>query len=347
MLIAVDCRFAHKQVGLGRFTRELTHALLLREDPWTYVLIVGTEGVSWATSLPSQPRFVIASSRPYSFSEHWEIPSILRLLHADLFFSPHFNVPIFCPIPFVVTIHDLILHRFPNAAPFFKQRAYRMLMGHAVRRAKRIIAVSHFTADEIQRTFGSVVAAKVVVVREGVDPLFHKRSSLEQERTLKKLGIAHPFFLYVGNAKQHKNVQVLIDAFVRANLPATELVLVTAGREVAFLKLHDGVQVLASVSDEELAALYSAARAFVTASLYEGFCLPVAEAAACGCPVIAANCGALPGVVPGHSLLIEPTVSAFEQAFKRSLKREDVPVVNNRWQDTATSVSSVLQDVLS
>ncbi len=345
MIIAVDCRFGHLQVGLGRFTRELVSSLLSRNDPWEYVLLISEEGRSWVNALPGRPRFEIAGARGYSMREQWEIPSLLRRISADLYFSPHFNVPLLCPIPFVVTVHDLILHRFPNAAPVFRQWAYRVIMRHSMRAARSIIAVSRFTAGEIARTYGATVAAKVAVVKEGVDTRFHFRSFEEQEETRRKFGIVSPYYLYVGNAKEHKNVQLLIDGFFRAALTGVELVLVTAGRETSSLHLCDGVRFLDSVSDDELASLYSGARGFVTASLYEGYCLPVCEAAACGCPVIATRCGAIPEVAPKEALLIDPTVESFSQALRSPPGRTQVesPL---RWQDTAETVSKILAAAL-
>ncbi|MBI2524271.1 glycosyltransferase, partial [Candidatus Peregrinibacteria bacterium] len=62
--------------------------------------------------------------------------------------------------------------------------------------------------------------------------------------------------------------------------------------------------------------LYSAAEAFVTASLYEGFCLPIAEARACGCPIIALNIGVMPEVLGEDGVLVEATAEALTRALR-------------------------------
>ena len=94
----------------------------------------------------------------------------------------------------------------------------------------------------------------------------------------------------------------------------------TDGHEAKKLKTAGTVRVIQHVPDEDLPALYSSAKAFVTASLYEGFCLPVAEAEACGCPVIASDRGAIPEIASAKAKLIPPTVKDFMAAMKNPPK---------------------------
>src|SRR6185436_11796887 len=108
-LVAIDCRFASYHAGLGRYTRELTSALLKRDDPWDYMLLVKDPAESWLRGLPSSPRIVAAPFAHYSFAEQWHLPRVIRESGADLLFSPHFNVPLRSPVPFLITVHDLIL----------------------------------------------------------------------------------------------------------------------------------------------------------------------------------------------------------------------------------------------
>ncbi|MBI5155653.1 glycosyltransferase, partial [Candidatus Peregrinibacteria bacterium] len=229
--IAIDCRFAGTASGLGRYTRELVASLTARNDDAHYLLLVLPEAKAWLSTVPSSMHrsAVEVSARHYSLSEHREMPVILRKHNVDLLFSPHFTVPLFCPVPFVVTIHDLILHSFPNASPLWKRMGYRLLMRHAVRNAKTIITISGFVAGEIARTYGARTAARTQVITEGVDACFRRRSPDEQKQVRERYGIDGPFFLYVGNAKQHKNVAILLQAFSRLPESSPRLVLVTGG----------------------------------------------------------------------------------------------------------------------
>lgn len=310
--ILIDCRFAALHVGLGRYTRELVTHLYKQSSSNQYVLLVRNQQEEW---IPKDAQTVEADIPHYSLQEQTVLPKIIRLSGADLFFCPHFNVPFFCPVPFIVTVHDLILHRYPNHASLLKRIAYHCIIGNAVRKAKSIVAVSNFTAQELSQVYGSSIAKKTIVIHEGVSDIYHPLYEKVIEVVLQKFAITRPYFLYVGNAKEHKNVQILIDAFHDANLHEADLLLVSGGPEAASLTLGANVRILPSVSDRDLPALYSGANALVTASLYEGYCLPVAEALACGCPVIASNRTVIPETADGHAMLIEPTREAFAKAF--------------------------------
>ncbi len=345
MRVAVDCRFAGTQTGLGRYARELVSALLRRKDGILYILLVRSSDEPWIAELPQPVETISVPAPHYSLREQWEIPRAVQSANADLFFALHFNVPFFCPVPFVVTIHDLILHRYPNQASLAKQIAYRLLMARAIRRARRIISVSAFTRSELKHFYGKRIAAKTTTVHEGVSPLFSRSSEDEIADVRRKYDLHSPFFLYVGNAKQHKNVQMLIDAFEEVRNQKAEvrreLVLVTGGRERELLRLADDVRVIEKVADTDLPSLYSAADAFVTASLYEGFGLPVAEAERCGCPVIAAKRASIPEIASASTILLEPTVQAFAAAMSRTSFPSPTPA-RLLWDDTAAHTARIL-----
>lgn len=347
--LGIDCRFASHHAGLGRYTRELVSSLLsIAPADLQIVLFVRNRQEGWLATLPpGRARIVTANFAHYSWGEQVWFPRIITQSGASLFFSPHFNVPFFCPLPFVVTVHDLILHHFPNQASLLKQMAYRVLLARAVRKAKKIIAVSTFTAQELGKFFGEGVLPKVQVITEGVSPLFHPRTAEESASVLALFGIEKPFFLYVGNAKEHKNLPLLLHAFERLNDPQASLVLVTSGVELERLKpLPAHVYVLESVIDHDLALLYSMAKAFVTPSLYEGFCLPIAEAEACGCPVIAVRATAIPETASPHARLVEPTTTAFVEAM-RTPPSPLSPPPPKHWEDTARATLTLLLSIRS
>lgn len=333
--------------GLGRYTRELVTHLTRQSANSRYALIVRSKDESWLERIARSTHvdIVEADIPHYSLAEQIALPRLLRSLRPALFFSPHFNAPFFCPVPCAITVHDLILHRYPNAASPLKQAAYRSLMRRAVARAKGIIAVSAFTQRELIETFGASIGAKTHVIREGVDPAYRPTSAEEQQHVRDRFSLTRPYFLYVGNAKQHKNVDTLLKAYEMSGIEDTELVLVTGGIEATSLVLPKGARMLSAVPDESLPALYGAARCFVTASLYEGFGLPVAEALACGCPVIATNRSAIPEVAQGHARLIEPTVSAFAQAL-RSPPKPAAPFVTGTWEAAAESTAELLNRLI-
>lgn len=343
LTIGIDARFADTGTGLGRYTRELViHIIKQKPEGVRFVLFVRDKNAPWLGHLSGENVHLSSLiSHHYSFSEQFLFPILLIKNKIDLLWSPHFNVPLLCPVPFVVTIHDLILHRFPNQASKLKQLAYRFLMRRAVHGSRFIIAVSNFTASEITAFYGKKFEKKIHVVSEGVPDVFHSYSLEEAAPVLEKYGLTKPFFLYVGSAKEHKNIQLLFDAYAALQGTDASLVLVSGGKEFERYTYPSRTRLLEDVPDEDLAKLYALATAFVSPSLYEGFGLPIAESAACGCPVIAVAGSAVSEVAPKTARLIEPSLAALTEALEHPPARSGA-VSQRSWEQVARDTLHVL-----
>ncbi|MBT3292961.1 glycosyltransferase family 4 protein [Candidatus Peregrinibacteria bacterium] len=339
--IGIDCRLASSPTGLGRYTREIVSELVLLDSGVKWTLFVN-ESIDWIPKSEFISNIVTTNIPHYSLSEQIKFPRIIKKQNLDLLFVPHFNVPLNCPVPFVATVHDLILHSYPNQSSLIKRLAYKKLLLSTVRKSKSLIAVSKYTADEIEKAYGSEAFKKTTVVSEAVNPIFKKQSEEDSKSILKKYGIDKPFFMYIGNAKEHKNVNTLIQAFADAKIKDTELVLILSGPEAEKLKSPAEVKKIKNVADSDLPHIYSQARAFVTASLYEGFCLPILEARSCGCPVIASNSTAIKELGAPGVLLVEPNIAAFAEAFKNFVAPDFVEPSNRLWKDVALETQSIL-----
>ena len=209
-------------------------------------------------------------------------------------------------MPFVVTIHDLIHLRNPN--PLARLYAKQMI-GRAVRRSRRVLTVSETVKREIVSTFGCA-DEHVLVTPNGVGAPFSESGPAAEGR----------YFLYVGNDKPHKNVDVLIDAFAR--IDGASLVL-TGGAFERF-KSRERVVVTGFVDDAELAALYRGAIALVIPSREEGFGLPALEAMASGCAVITSNAAALVELTGDAALHVEPDATSLAEAMMRIASDESL-----------------------
>ncbi len=330
--IGIDCRFASGLGGLGTYTRELVTALVARNDPWTYVLFVSSPDKVWHQHLSCEK--IVVPYRHYTLSEQIFLPGLYRASHIDVLFAPHFSTPLLSRIPTVCTIHDLILHHYPNQASLIKRIAYRMLFAHAVNHSAHILSVSEATKTDLMAAYPSLRSEKVTVAYPGVSPLFHPADTAMVDQAKAQYGLTKPYFLYVGNCKQHKNVPLLLSAFQSLQSLDTELILVTSGKEADHLSLPAGVRILRDMSFASLPALYTGAIACVTASLFEGFGLPVIEAMACGCPVIAPNRTSIPEVSCGKATLLEPTSEAFAAAMRHHMAAPcDRQVLAQGWHE--------------
>jgi len=214
----------------------------------------------------------------------------------------------------VLTVHDLSFLRAPEW--FRRERAayYRAAIRPSVRLADVVIADSQATAEDL-KTFLGVSGDRVAVVLLGVDDALRPADAPEIKRVRVKYGLPERFYLYLGTIEPRKNLPRLIEAF-DAIAGKTDAGLVIAGREGwkadatrrAFAEAahRDRVKFPGFVPADDMAAVMSAAVAFVWPSLWEGFGLPPLEAMACGTPVVTSKTSSLPEVTGDAALLVDP-----------------------------------------
>jgi glycosyltransferase involved in cell wall biosynthesis len=345
MKIGIDCRFAGTPTGLGHYAKELVSAMLQRNDGHEYSLFVRSADEPWLKPFANNANIIQVPARHYSLAEQIQLLLTIRRAGIDLFFALHFNVPLWCPVPFVVTIHDLILHRYPGDVSFLKRIAYRFLVNHAVKKSAGIIAVSEYTKKEIGEMYAQHVLSKTKMIYEGVSSDFKRQPLSVQAEVRLTYSLPERFFLYVGSSKVHKQVPLLIEAFQASSTHGRSLVLVTNGPQISSWSSIPGVHVLSHVPDHDLPALYASADAFVTASIYEGFGLPIVEAEACGCPVIAFHVTSIPEVASASAFLIEPTKDALISALSQQ-SYAPPSATGFTWQLAAKETADFLRKVL-
>lgn len=248
-----------------------------------------------------------AANRPLRIvKEQLSLPNAVKTSGVDVLWSPGYTAPYSCACPQVVTIPDMQYKSHPEDFTFSYLVATSLLVRMSAARARRIIAISHFSKAEIVKYTGQP-PEKIEVTHLGGDKVFGiKADSAVSEAVLNKFEIGHePYILCVANTYPHKNVHVLAGAFTQISRQYPHrLVLVGRPRlgeqslreTLAGLKDASRVTRLEYVDQAELAALYQHCSAFVFPSVYEGFGIPVVEAMLAGVPVIAANMGSIPEV---------------------------------------------------
>lgn len=321
MKIGIDCRLWN-ETGVGRYTKNLVHELQAVDKKNSYTLFVLTRDYDQVLSAIDNRKkwtLVTADVRWHTLAEQLRFPAIIASEELDLVHFPYFSVPIFYHKKFVVTIHDLILNHYPtgkaSTLPAFlywiKQIGYRFVIQEAARKSDFIITVSNATKNEIVSYF-DVDPSRVAVTYEGVDS---KISNFKFPISNKKAD-SSKYFLYVGNAYPHKNLERLLDAFsiFHQQYPVVKLKLI--GKEDYFYKrlkkkikntqLEESVELLGYVSDKKLAELYSNCVAVVCPSLMEGFGLPGLEAMEHGALVLAAKIPVYKEIYQDNCLYFNP-----------------------------------------
>jgi len=229
--IGIDARlYGPIGKGLGRYTQELVDNIIKIDQENEYVIFLGKDNFDEFPCSDKRVKKVLAKVKWYTLAEQIIMPYLIMRARVDLMHFPHFNAPMFCPKKFVVTIHDLILTKFPTKrattlAPLFykiKNIFYKINIWTAIKRAQKVIAVSRYTKQEIIKYF-KAKPSKIVVTYEGVANLAKGRDSLfaaklDDKDTLLGYNIDNPFLLYVGNAYPHKNLEGLIKVFSKLRL---------------------------------------------------------------------------------------------------------------------------------
>ena len=246
-----------------------------------------------------------------------------------------YTAPPFCRVPVVVTIHDLAFERMPETFTRRGSFQLKLTVRRTAKKAARIATVSEYSRQDLLDIY-KLSPEKVVVTYNGVESSFTPQPSVPNEAAAvrKRFGVSRDFLLAVGSLQPRKNLVRLIRAYARLRSEREDFrpQLVIVGRklwlaseifdEVKRQRWADDVILTGYVADEDLPALYRAARAFVYPSLFEGFGLPPLEAMASGTPVVTSDVSSIPEITGDAALLIDPN-------DERELANALIEIVNN------------------
>jgi alpha-1,3-rhamnosyl/mannosyltransferase len=255
------------------------------------------------------PWYLFRSHRPVNLAKpdvYWGVQSLL-----PLGLSNH--------IPAILTIHDCVHLLGAKFAPSLVYNwLHRLFLPVSIRRARRIVTDSSFVAEQIGK-FYQVPPEKRVVIPLGVSQAFFRagRADTRDPEVLQRYGIQKPFLLGVGSLEPRKNLKTLLRAW--RQMPDSirgKYQLVLAGKPGWRLKELQGelketqkksnLLLTGYVPETDLPQLYAQAELFVFPTFYEGFGLPVLEAMASGCPVVASNSSSLPEVIGDAAMTLSP-----------------------------------------
>jgi glycosyltransferase involved in cell wall biosynthesis len=367
----------HPSTGTGRYAREVLAALTERPDLRSTVVL--PSDVEAGTVRKGTLRAVQAARLPFPIGNYgeklyWEQIgfrwSALRT-RADVWYSPHFAMPLWPGRPTVLSVHDMIPYTLPAYAANRAARAYLLLTAQAAKQATALVTLSQHAKGEIQRLL-DIPEERIHVVPPGVDQAFSVEiDPAAQLRARLRYGLSARYLLYVGGADARKNIGVLLQAI--ATIPqfsgVPELVVAAGepkpGQESLFpdwraqarsLGLGGRVRFVTRIAEEDLAQVYRGADTFCSPSRAEGFGLPILEAMACGTAVVSSNATSLPEAVGDAGLLVGPDdVAGWAEAIRCVSEDADLRVdlerrgveraATFRWAETTERVVEIIRAV--
>jgi glycosyltransferase involved in cell wall biosynthesis len=371
--------------GSGQYLHHLVQRLPEVDGLPKYTLVLPQAGenppAGWQVVIAAPATRSLGANLAKLWFEQISFPLACRRLGADIAFTPYWGSPWLRPCAVAITVHDLIPLLLPDYRGGSLQRGYTWLVTQTARRADLVLTDSQASRQDIVQHL-AVPPGRVQAVLLAADERFRPVTDpVELARVRERYGLpggrgdpapTGGFILYLGGFDVRKNVAGLVRAYARWARREVPLLLrsgtsdavpdlVIAGKlpdaDTAFTPdprriaaeagIADRVHFTGWVDEADKPALYSLASLFVFPSLYEGFGLPVAEAAACGAPVLTSNRSSLPEAAPGAVLVDPEDVEALALAMAEALAapRPPVPAQRRTWLDVARETLAHLKEL--
>ena len=333
MRIAVDARaLLGQSTGIGTYTRGISRALAAQDS-----LEVGLFSPRPLPDLSPDGGSLTVHSDGHRFGTVWlqtTLPGRAAAWGANALLAALTIGPVRGDVPFVSVVHDLTAVTHPEWHSARTLVGFLPLWEKTVERAAAFLCVSHATARELCAAYPEV-RSRVAVAPNGVEESFFPLAdATAAERTRRRFAAGRRYVLSLGTLEPRKNLETLVAACERlwARRRARPDLVLAGGpgwkasglhRRIARSPFRDKIHLPGYASRPLAADLYRAAEAFVYPSLAEGFGLPVAEAMACGTPVVASDIEALREVAGDAALYAPPLdVAALDRAIERALEDE-------------------------
>lgn len=255
----------------------------------------------------------------YPLWEQVALPRAVARIHPDLLHCTSNTAPVRCPVPLVLTLHDIIFleKRQSSSRSLYQEMGWhyrRLVVPRILEKCKKIITVSHFECNRIREAL-RLPEGRLTAVYNGYSP--HFRPLPAAPEVTHKYIPADDYLFFLGNTDPKKNTPRVLKAYslylqksahkrplLIADLKEDAIDAILSEQGIAEIKPH--LSFPGYIPNTDLSALYNGAFAFLYPSLRESFGIPMLEAMACGTPIIAGNTSAMPEVAGEGALLVNP-----------------------------------------
>lgn len=255
----------------------------------------------------------------YPLWEQWALPKAVRKIRPDLLHCTSNTAPVYCSVPLVLTLHDIIFleKRKKKNTSFYQNMGWhyrRLVVPRILPHCRKIITVSQFECNRIRESL-QLKEAQIVAVHNGFSKEFKPLDNI-YDITAKYL--QEPRYLFfLGNTDPKKNTPGTLKAYslyVQQSANPLPLLVADLGEEdidrILRQEQIENIKPLLRypgyITHDDLPAIYNGATAFLYTSFRESFGIPLLEAMACGTPVVTSNTSAIPEIAGKGAILINP-----------------------------------------
>lgn len=321
MRIAIEAQriFRNDKHGMDFVILETLKELQKRKDGNEYYVFVAP-GEDRCLEESENLHIIELRCPTYPLWEQIALPRAVRKLKADLLHCTSNTAPLWCPVPLVLTLHDIIYlePRQHRSSSFYQEMGWhyrRLIVPRILKKARKIITVSQFECTRIREAL-QLPKEVIKAVYNGYSAYFTMQETPDESIVQKY--IPHPDFLFfLGNTDPKKNAARTLKAYalyLQASQTKRPLLIADLKEEYidqllqqeGIIGIKEHLYYPGYISNKDLVTLYNAAFAFLYPSLRESFGIPMLEAMACGTPVVTSNVSAMPEVAGKGAILVDP-----------------------------------------
>jgi glycosyltransferase involved in cell wall biosynthesis len=380
MKIGIEAQriFRKKKHGMDMVALELIRNLQEIDKVNEYFIFVRPDEDNKVVKETSNFKIVELSASSFPIWEQFALPRAAEKYGCEILHCTSNTAPIFCKVPSVVTLHDII-YMESSALNIMRSKGTnyqkfgniyrRLIVPMIMRNSKKIITVSNFEKDCISSFFGFKNNDKLTAEYNGVSEYFKPVTDKDYLRLIKaKYNLPDQFFFFLGNTHPKKNTKGTLKAFsdfLKRTGSSMKLVMLDYDQEelkkllveIGDVNLINKIVLTGYVANKDLPAIYSLSQLFLYPSLRESFGIPIVEAMACGVPVITSNTSSMPEIAGNAALLVDPYSSeeiteAMIKVYKNDILKNSMiqsglsRAARFSWKSMAENVLNIYQETL-
>lgn len=321
MKIAIEAQriFRSNKHGMDFVALETILELQKRDDGNKYYILVAP-GEDRCLTESHNLSIVEINCPTYPLWEQVALPRAVKHIGADLLHCTSNTAPLSCPVPLVLTLHDIIYleprqHRSPSLYQEMGWHYRRLVVPRILKKCKKIITVSHFECERIRKAL-DIPTERIMAIYNGYSTHFNQQREIDINIVHKYIS-EKDYLFFLGNTDPKKNAARTLKAYsaylqqstVKRHLLIADLkeeYIDTLLKQENITDIKSYLHFPGYINNSDLATLYNAAFAFLYPSVRESFGIPMLEAMACGTPIITGNTSAMPEVAGAGALTIDP-----------------------------------------